>query len=160
ALLRQASMLGLRGQFSEVGWISLYRAALGVAAERPELFVGQSERPTEQIASDLLTNVATSLHEAPPPFDGDVGADLAVAVLNTVRTEGPRFLDPNGPWERGVAALGAQVAEGLATAVRDPQTQTPRSPLSRQQLVRLAHIFIEQAARTPATLAGNRSELR
>lgn len=159
ALLQQAGALGLRQQFSEAGWISLYRAALGVAAGRPELFVGQGERPTEQIARDLLASAATVLRDAPPPFDGDLGADLVTAVLDTLRGAGARLLDPNQPWERGAADLAAQVVAGLVAALRDPQTQQLHSPLSQPQLVELARIFIAQTAQRPAILR-TPSELR
>ena len=83
-----------------------------------------------------------------------------MAVLETLRTEGPRFLDPSVPWEHGAAVLVGNVVAGLETALRDPQTSTLRSPLSRPQLVQFARIFIEQAAQIPGIVAGNRPELR
>ena len=160
ALLKQASALGLREQFSEAGWIGLYRAALGVAAERPELFTGQGTRTTEQIARDLLANIAATLRGAPPPFDRDLGADLTAVALETLRTQGRRFLAPSAPWEQGVMVLVADVVTGLATALRDPQTLALRGPLSRGQLMAFARIFIEQAAQTPGIIGGERSELQ
>jgi hypothetical protein len=159
AMLTQASTMGLRERFSEAGALVLYRAALGVIVDRPELFAGQADRPTAQIARDLLATTAASLRDAPAPFDGDLGADLVAAALDSLRREGPRFLDAAAPWERGVAALAAQVIDGLASALRDPQTQRLRSPLSQPQLVELARSFVVQAAQTPGILAGNRSEL-
>src|SRR5262245_52655113 len=149
ALLKQASTLGLNGVLSEAGWLSLHRAMLGVAAERPELFVGKGKN-AQEVAATLLGNVVQALQKATPPFDRDVGASPLVAVLDTVRTHGPRFA--KDAWEADAAVLVGQVIGGLETALTDPTTHMLQSPLSRTQLVDFASVFATAAAATPGVL--------
>src|SRR5262247_2813162 len=58
AMLQQAAKTGLKQEFTEAGFIGLYQAALGVAAERPELFLGRPGTPAQQLASDLFAKLA------------------------------------------------------------------------------------------------------
>jgi len=159
ALLSEASTTGLTNQFSQSGFIALYKAALGVVAERPELFLGRADKPAEQIASDLLSKVAATLKGAAPPFDSDLGINLAVDVLDTLKTHGPAFLDKNNPWENVVGSMVLQVVDGLKNGLGAAGAGI-KSLLSRQQLTDLAGVFLKQATQTPGMLAGGNTELQ
>jgi hypothetical protein len=160
ALLVQAGKSGLKGDFTEAGFIKLFKAAVGVAAERPELFLGRlDQKPLGQVATDLFGKVATTLQNATPPFDSDLGIQLAVAVLDTLKDKGPAFLDKNDPWENVVGSMVLQVIDGLKNGL-GAGGGSIKSLLSRQQLVDLAGIFLKQAAETPGMLAGGNTELQ
>jgi hypothetical protein len=159
ALLGEASKTGLKEQFSQAGLIALYKAALGIVAERPELFLGRTDKQAEQIASDLLGRVATTLKDASPPFDSDLGIDLAVDVLDALKTHGPAFIDKNNPWENVVGLMVLQVVDGLKNGL-GADGGGIKNLLSRQQLSDLAGIFLKQAAQTPGMLAGGNTELQ
>lgn len=160
ALLAQAGKSGLMQGFTEAGFINLFRAAVGVAAERPELFLGRlDQKPLGQIATDLFGKVATTLKNATPPFDSDLGIQLAVAVLDTLKEKGPAFLDKNDPWENVIGSMVLQVIDGLKNGL-GAGGGSIKSLLSRQQLVDLAGIFLKQAAQTPGMLAGGNTELQ
>jgi hypothetical protein len=157
ALLDEASQRGLTEQFSEVGFLALYHAALGVAISRPELFVGRGDDAGHQIATALMGGVAETLKGAPQPLNTDLGAELAVVVLQTLTAHTTAFLDPTRPWEHLAALLVAQVVEGLTPALRDPQT---RPLLSHAQMLELARTFLTQVVKTPGILAGDNQEVQ
>jgi hypothetical protein len=140
--------------------MSLYQAALGAAAERPELFLGQPGTPAEQHSSDLFAKVASTFKDNPPPFNGDLGADLAVAVLDTLKQDGPRFFGKDGAWEDVVATISLQVVNGFKDALTDPSTGGIKSFFSQGQLIALARVFLTKAAETPGMLAGGSTELQ
>ncbi len=160
AMLQQAATTGLKQEFTESGFISLYQAALGVAAARPELFLGRPGTSAEKLASDLFAKVAGTLKTAAPPFNSDLGTALAVDVLDAVKQDGPRFFEKEGPWENAVGTMALQVVDGLKVGLTDPASGGIKTVLSQQQLVELARIFLTQAAKTPGMVAGGSTELQ
>ncbi len=160
AMLKQAATTGLKQEFTEAGFIGLYQAALGVAAARPELFLGRPGTSADQLASDLFAKVAGTLKTAAPPFNSDLGTALAVDVLDTVKQDGPRFFEKEGPWENTVGTMALQVIDGLKVGLTDPASGGIKSVLSQQQLVALARTFLAQAAKTPGMVAGGSTELQ
>ncbi len=160
AMLKQAAATGLKQEFTEAGFIGLYQAALGVAAARPELFLGRPGTSADQLASDLFAKVAGTLKTAAPPFNSDLGTALAVDVLDTVKQDGPRFFEKEGPWENTVGTMALQVIDGLKVGLTDPASGGIKSVLSQQQLVELARTFLAQAAKTPGMVAGGSTELQ
>ncbi len=105
ALLGQAAKTGLNNQFTKNGLIGLYRAALGVAAEKPHLFLDDNGDPRDRIAKDLISNFTSVLMRTPPPFDGSVGVQLAAAALEAVSANAHRFAARDKPWEQTAADL-------------------------------------------------------
>jgi hypothetical protein len=160
AMLKQAATTGLKQEFTEAGLIGLYQAALGVAAARPELFLGRPGTSADQLASDLFAKVAGTLKTAAPPFNSDLGTALAVDVLDTVKKDGPRFFEKEGPWENTVGTMALQVIDGLKVGLTDPASGGIKSVLSQPQLVALARTFLAQAAKTPGMVAGGSTELQ
>ena len=160
ALLSEASKNDLREDFSQRGLIALFHSAVGVAAERPDLFLGRiGQKPAGQIASDLFGKVAAALKSATPPFDSDLGLDLAATVLDTLKTHGAGFIDKNDGWENMIGAVVLQVVDGLKNGL-GANGGSIKSLLSRQQLAEFARIFLTQAAQTPGMLTGGNTELQ
>jgi hypothetical protein len=157
ALLREASTRTLQDNFTEAGFIALFRSALGVAATRPQLFIGRAadDAKLAKLASDLIGGVADALRTAPVPFNGDLGAQLAGVALESLAQNAGAFLDPNQPWEATAAALAKQVAQGLESALANPKVL-----FSPEQLIALSRIFLEQVAHNPAMVAGDSTELQ
>jgi hypothetical protein len=104
-----------------------------------------------------MGGIAAPLKDAPLPFNTDLGAELAVVVLETLTPQTARFLDLPQPWERLAARLVAQVVEGLKPALRGSQE---RSLLSQAQMLGLARTFLAQVVQTPAMLAGDNQEVQ
>jgi len=160
AMLQQAATTGLKQEFTEAGFINLYQAALGVAAARPELFLGRPGTPADKLALDLFAKVTGTVKNAAPPFNSDLGTALAVDVLDTLKQDGPRFFEKDGPWENVVGTMALQVVDGLKIGLTDPASGGIKSVLSPQQLVELARTFLSQAAKTPGMVAGGSTELQ
>lgn len=160
ALLQEAGQTGLKQQFTETGLVALYTAALDVAVERPELFIGRPGTSTEHLATDLFSKVAGTLKSTPPPFNTDLGAELAVAVLDAIKDNGLSFLDPSAPWESAVGAMALQVVDGLKVGLTDPASGGIKSVFTQRQLLEFARIFLAQAAKTPGMIAGGNTELQ
>jgi hypothetical protein len=157
ALLREASARTLQDNFSEAGFLALYRAALGVAATRPQLFIGGAATDDQlgKLASELIGGIADTLRTAPVPFNGDLGAQLAGSALQTLAQNAGAFLDPSRPWQATAAALAQQVAVGLQTALANGHIV-----FSPDQLLALGSTFFTQVARNPAMIAGGSTELQ
>jgi hypothetical protein len=160
ALLQEASKTGLQEQLSEVGFIAIYKAALGVAADRPALFLGGADKPSEQLAADLFANIVTALRAAPPPFNADLGAEVAVAALEALQEHGLGLLGSHDAWINVLASMVTQVMDGLKAAREHPEPHAIDGLLSRQQWLEFARIFLIQAAKTPGMVTGDRSELQ
>jgi hypothetical protein len=160
ALLKQASVMGLRDQFSDAGLLALFHSVAQVAAERPALFLGRPDSTGETIASALFVKVAETLKNASPPFSADLGIDLVVAMLDSFRTNMPGFLDPQKPWEAMAATAAQQVIQGLADGFKTRGLSGLHQLLSPRQLTHLGRIFLTQVSKTPQMLIGDRLELQ
>ena len=147
----------LRVVFSEQGLVGLYRAALGVAIDRPELFVGDDAEQAERIRK-YLRGAAELLRAAPRPYDADLAAGLGVLALEMAGEYASAALDPDDSWDAlGRAALASflsGIREGVAAGGHPGALE---KLLSRDQLTEFARIFFDQAARTPGMLTGDRA---
>lgn len=159
AVVQEVSKTGLRGVVSDAGIAAIYKAAVGVAAERPELFLGSGGQPTDELARALFSGVAAVLKQTQPPFNSDLGAQLAVAALDAVRRRGPALLDANRPWENLLASLVGQIATGLRDGLAAPSGRLSNA-FSQSQLLELGRIFLLQVAQTPAMVAPGSRELQ
>jgi hypothetical protein len=155
AVLREVAEAGLADSLSRAGWLGILRAAMGVAAERPELFVrGGATR--DGIARDLVGGIAGVLRDADPDFPGGLGIALAQAVLAVAEQHAAAFLDAGEPWEALVSGVLRQLIGGLGEGLAEGRIE---QRFSARQLTEIARVFLEQAAQTPHMLAGD-SELQ
>ena len=159
AVVQEVSRTGLRGIVSDAGITAIYKAAVGVAADRPELFLGAGGQPAEALARELFTGVAAVLRQTPPPFKSDLGAQLAVVALDVVRERGPALLHADQPWEKLLGALVGQIATGLRDGLAQPSGGLTRA-FSQSQLLELGRVFLLQVAQTPGLVAPGSRELQ
>lgn len=160
ALLKQAADTGLKGSFGPEGYIGLYRAALGVVATHPELFLGKADNDSDKIANALLSALAEELQTAKVPFKGDLGLGLAVAALDTLQANAPLLFAKDNAWQQTAGKMVQQVVGGLSQWVDEQAWKDGRIPFSTEQLTELGRIFLVQAGQTPGMLVGDRSELQ
>ena len=160
ALIEQGSKRGIDQVFTREGLIALYQAALGVAVERPELFLGDADTRAEATAQALFTAFADILRKNPPPFDGQLGIELTVTALDTLKANAPALIDFDSNWEPIVEKLVDQVVTGLKDGFQTPDGDPIKSSLTAVELGDLAKIFVTQAARKPSMIAGDNQRLR
>ena len=156
ALFLEAAKDGLKDQFSREGLLGLYSAALGVAAERPRLFLGDGQRPEDELARELFSNFAGVLRDSPPPFDGEVGIALASAALGAVGNNIHRFTDATDLWQQ----TAAEMARALITKFKSAldTNQNIKSVFSRSQLIEMGRILLSRVAETPWMILGSGNE--
>jgi hypothetical protein len=151
--------------FSEQGVIRFYQAGLGVAVERPGLFIGEDNSPRTKLFRELLSGAAGTLR-AHPRFKGPVGASLAAMVVEVVGNNAPALLklNPDEPWEKVATTLLEQVTTGLADALNNLDANgSPKGALksfSDGQLIELGRVILKQVAQTPGMLGIRRSEVQ
>jgi len=160
ALIEQGSKRGIDQVFTREGLIALYQAALGVAVERPELFLGVADTSVEATAKALFTAFADTLRKNPPPFDGQLGIELTVTALDTLKANAPALIDCGSSWEPIVEKLVDQVVTGLKEGFRSPDSDPIQSALTAIELGDLAKVFVTQAARKPSIIAGDNQRLK
>lgn len=160
ALIDHGSRQGIDKVFTREGLIALYQAALGVAVEQPQLFLGRAHTSAEQTAQALFTAVADTLRKNPPPFDGQLGIDLAVTALDTLKANASALIDFDSNWEPVVEKLVDQVVTGLKEGFQAPDGDPIASALTAVELGDLAKVFVTQAARKPSMIAGDNQRLK
>ncbi|MFH1982732.1 MAG: hypothetical protein ABIL58_12890 [Pseudomonadota bacterium] len=151
--------------FSEQGIVRLYQAGLGVAVDRPGLFIGDDDTAKSALFKELISGTAAILR-ANPRFKGPIGASLAAMAVETVGRSAPALLrlNPNEPWEKVAVTALAQFTTGLSKALSDlDDGGLPKGALkafSDAQLLELGRVVLEQAAKTPGMLGLQRSEVQ
>lgn len=145
--------------FSEQGAIRLYQAGLGVAVERPNLFIGDDEKPRTQLFQDLLKGAAATL-QANPRFNGPLGASLAAMVVEAVGRNAPALLklNPKESWEKVAVTALDQLTASLAESLKSPEGAI--AAFSDDQLLELGRVVLSQVAQTPGMLGIKRSEVK
>jgi hypothetical protein len=159
ALLDVFTKDGLQNTASTEGLIKLYRAALGVAAARPELFIKGKDLQTEA-ARNMLKDVTAALQQAPVPLNEKGAIDLSVAALDAISGNLPRLikLDEGKPWERLAGNLLSDVLTGFKTGLSQGGVDDALAQLfTPDEAFRLINIFLVQAAETPGMITGGGS---
>ncbi|UCG13235.1 MAG: hypothetical protein JSU72_01720 [Deltaproteobacteria bacterium] len=153
ALFLEAAGNGLRDKLTPEGLLGLYRAALGVAAERPQLFLGDGQCPQDEFARELFSKFADVLSESPPPFDGEVGIALASAALGAVGNNIHRFVDDSDPWEQTAAEMVSFLTTKFKNAL--DTNENLGSVFSKSQLIELGRTLLSRVAETPEMILGS-----
>jgi hypothetical protein len=144
--------------FSEQGLIRLYQAGLGVAVDRPELFIDETGSPKSDLYRELLRGAASTFR-AHPRFEGPVGASLAAMAVTAVGSSAPALLklDPGQPWEKIAVTLIEQISVSLSAGL---QSGGALAAFDDEQLLELARLVLVQVADTPGMLGVNRTEVQ
>jgi hypothetical protein len=110
-------------------WLTLYRAAIRVAAENPKLFVNDGGKPEDQLIRDLFQDMLDVLKDLPPPFTESDAAALAGVALEAVGSNAHRFADKDNPWQQAAAdAAGTLMAKLSAARSRTTRSCSTCSP--------------------------------
>ena len=151
--------------FSEQGVIRLYQAGLGVAVERPGLFMVDDNSAKTKLFKELLSGTATTLR-AHPRFKGPVGASLAAMVVEVVGHNASALLrlSPDEPWEKVAVTAMEQVTTSLADALNNldanGSAKGALQSFSDGQLLEFGRVILVQVAQTPGMLGIRRSEVK
>lgn len=152
SLFLEVAKDGLKDQFTREGLIGLYKAALNVAAEKPQLFL-EGEEPKVDFARDLFSNFADVFRKAPPPFDGEVVVALAGASLEAVGNNIHQFVNDTDPWGQ----TAADMVQSLTVKFKDALDTNKKlnSVFSKEQLIEVSRILLSRMAETPQMVLGS-----
>jgi hypothetical protein len=153
ALLEQASATGLEHQFTKDGIVSLYKAAIEVAAKKPHLFLKDNGDVKDAVVQELIANLAHVLKHAPSPFDGNVGLELAGVALNVISSNAHKLAAQDNPWEELAADILENVTRQLSDALE--ANKNLEKIFSKSQLIELGRIVVNHAAETPEMVIGH-----
>ncbi len=151
--------------FGEQGLIGLYQAGLGVAVDRPELFIKDNGEARNELFQDLLKGTAKTLRTY-PRFKGPVGASLAAMVVDVVGENAPALLrlNPDEPWEKVAITVMDQITSTLNTALTDLDDKgRPKGSISifkDEQLLEMARTVLNQVVKTPGMIGVDRIEVQ
>jgi len=152
SLFNQAAETGILNQINREGLLGLYETALGVAADHPQLFI-RGDDPGDILARDLFAGFASALQASPPPFDGDVGMELAKAALTAVSDNAHHFADADDPWEQTAVDMVKSLTGTLRVSFDN--NDNLRNVFSGNQLVELGRILLTRIAASPAMITGS-----
>jgi len=151
SLFLEAAKDGLKDQFTRESLIGLYKAALNVAAKKPQLFL-EGEGPKVDFAHDLFSKFAEVFKNSPPPFDGELVIALAGTSLEAVGNNVHRFVNDNDPWGQTAADMVQSVTEKFKDALN--ANKKLNSVISKEQLIELGRILLSRMAETPQMVLG------
>ena len=156
ALLVEAAEDGLRDPFRQDRLIGLYRAVLGVAATRPELFF-EGNRPEAALARDALKRFSGTLAAVErPPFDKGTGLALAAVAIEVVGQHAHRFADPADEWVGVAIEVFEDLTSDLAGALR--ANEGLGNVLSVDQLTDIGRIVLTEISRNPTLITSSGDE--
>lgn len=151
---------GLAAHMSPVGLAAFAQAALAALSAHPSLIVhggDEGAKLAQEVVKNVLGTIA-ALDLASLPAAGDLVLQLAGAALVAVKESSGRFLGADDPWAAISGRLLTQVIDGLIAGIKEGKGD-PASLVSKETLVEFGRIFLEQAAKTPAMIAGKNAEL-
>lgn len=139
--------------FSEEGAIALYRAALGVIAEQPEL-VAPGEDESKQFVQDLIGNFASALAEEHLISEGDkkdFGVALSVAALEAFKGHADKILKLG---ERPLEKIASDTLHDVLEALTEGLTSGERldKVFGKQKVLELVQDVIGAVAEHPDLL--------
>ena len=143
--------------FSEEQWIGLVKIFAEQAATSPEMVAGDDAK-----LQALVRNVGGALAATTIPSNKGTRIAVTQAVLTGLATSTTEIFDQTDPWETVTGKVSKQILEGLGHGLSgsDAAGNPLEAMLTKEQWIRFAQIFAEQAARTPDMIAGSDEKLK
>lgn len=166
-LLRAAAETGIKDTFTEEGLKSLGRAAIAVAADHPEVVLGDlldTDLSTDlstknEVALNLFRSIANTLKDRQPPYKDELGVAIAVAAIDGLKQSARVLIKDGGDWNDVIVKATEQVLDGFSEALGDDGRSIKDTVFSEATLVDLARIVLDQVGRTPHLVAGDDPEV-
>lgn len=153
AMLKEAASKKIGQNFSETGLLALFKAAVGVAAARPELILGKAQGNLDRFKIDVFRRVMETLSAADNPFSDDVVLGIATATLDGFKDNAVMLLDVDDDWDEVVAAGVSHVVEGFKAGIRS-DGKGFEELYNREKLTELGRVLVTQIAKTPNMVVG------
>ena len=149
-VLKSVATDGLPHSFSTAGLITIYSAVLGLAAQQPGLFLDSDDTPRSALITGIFTNLANTLAQNPPPFNGELGTQIAAAMLDAIADNAGRFGGNQQNWQHLAADLLATFAAQIESALTE--NGNLKNAINHQQLIELARTAVSEIASAPGLI--------
>lgn len=169
-LLNAAKDIDVKDRFSDEALFSLFHAATKVAAENPELILGDifntelldpdDRSDAETVAVNLFKSIAITLKNRRPPFGDDLGVAVAISAIEGLKASGPALFNAENPWDKVSGEITGQILDGFAETLGDGRKALKDTVFSKGRLVDLARVLVTQVAETPHMLITSDGEVR
>lgn len=169
-LLNAAKDIDVEERFTKEALLSIFQAATRVAAENPEVILGElinqdltnsdDHSAAETVAVNLFKSIAVTLKDRGEPFGDGLGVAVAVAAIDGLKASGPALFNGNNPWEKVTGDITGQILDGFAVALGDDKKALKDTVFSKERLVDLARVLVTQVAATPHMLVSGDEEVK
>lgn len=169
-LLNAAKEIDIKKGLSKEALLTLFQAAAQVAAENPELILGElldsdlsdpeNRKKADAIALSLFTSVAQALAKQQAPFGDDLGVAIATAVIDGIGKSGPILFNKDRPWQQVVGDILSHILDGFAETLSKQGTSLIATVFSKERLLDLVRVVVAQVAATPHMLITGNDELK
>jgi hypothetical protein len=158
SFLLKVSERGLDDSFTREGAVDLWRAALKLASQRPELFLGNPDEDAEKFVSAVFKDLTANLEMFEDAFGAQTVRRLTVVALGSISTNAGLLIDPGKPWE-GVAGDALQVILGaIKEAIGTSAKGSAKLLTSEDMLTALVRVVLQRAAQTPGMILKSDNE--
>lgn len=157
--LLKAADIGLGQTLTQSGAILLYKAGLGLATARPELFLGVPSSQAEQLVGVLFGDLAATLERHSPPFDHTTVTELLATTVEVVGANGVRLVEGDNPWSEVFVRFLSPVLGALGQSMQTDSSAALRQLTSGEALKRFVRTVLDQASRSPGMIGVDGEEL-
>jgi hypothetical protein len=152
SFLLKVADIGSGEIFTRSSAVELYKSIVGLAAARPELFLGDTSGKADKFIAAVFADLAGVMEASAPPFDEATISGLAAVALDTLRRENRVLSDDDQSWHDLVAAMLTPVLAALSEAVATHNTGALRVLVSGPQLTDFVRTVLTQIAKTPGMM--------
>jgi hypothetical protein len=159
-LLKQVAAQGLSDTFTETGMVALYRSSLGLAATRPDLFLGAPETNAQQFATKLFQDLAACLGKVGPFFGPETIAQLASTALDTLASQKTLLFNTADPWQAVISDELTPILTAIKTSIGVGSLTAFKQLATGDGLKEFVRILFVQIAKTPGMVVSENDALQ
>lgn len=146
---------GLGDFLTRESLLATYRGLLTVVTNKPELILGDSDKPAEVMAKDLLIGIAEVLKKAEAPYSGALAGKLLLTTVDTFSHHVPSFIDEQRGWDVVAEKSLLAFLDGVRTGVAPDGSLSLDRLFSEEQALSFARIVFAEVSRTPGMILGD-----
>lgn len=168
-LLTAFTDVDVKKRFTKETAFILFKTAVGVAAENPELVLGDlldkdlsdpaNREKADAIILNLFKEVTGALKDRKPPYTDEIGPAIAIAAIEGLKKSGPVMFKQSNSWRKLVGDMTNAVLNGFTEALGDDAKTLEDTVFTKQKLIELGRTVLTQVSATPHMLIDDKEEV-
>ena len=130
-----------------------YQSLLTVATDKPELFIGDSDTATHQLAKEMLSSLSAVLTD--DDIENDIGRHLASTAISVLGNNAHRFVGDQSSWHKVAADITKDISQEIAQTIKN--SNPVRQVFNSEQWLSIGRIIIENIGENPALILSQSS---